>query len=83
MIDMQNQEEIPILEDFVEEPEKKILQVFNAVGKFQSLCAQYNIDKAISDKIQHVLEGLVTESDSFINKNTEEFQNENSIFETD
>ena len=26
---------------------------------------------------------LVTESDSFINKNTEEFQNENSIFETD
>ena len=48
-------------EDFVEEPEKKILQVFNAVGKFQSLCAQYNIDKAISDKIQHVLEGLVTD----------------------
>ena len=26
---------------------------------------------------------MVTESDSFINKNTEEFQNENSIFETD
>lgn len=45
----------------MEEPEKKILQVFNAVGKFQSLCAQYNIDKAISDKIQHVLEGLVTD----------------------
>ena len=33
-------------EDFVEEPEKKILQVFDAVSKFQSLCATYGIDKA-------------------------------------
>lgn len=48
-------------EDFVEEPEKKILQVFDAVSKFQSLCATYGIDKAISDKIQHVLDGLVTD----------------------
>ena len=46
-------------EDFVEEPEKKILQVFDAVSSFQSLCAKYSIDKAISDKIQHVLDGLV------------------------
>ena len=46
-------------EDFVEEPEKKILQVFDAVSRFQSLCVKYGIDKAISDKIQHVLEGLV------------------------
>ena len=48
-------------EDFVEEPEKKILQVFDAVSKFQSLCATYGIDKAIFDKIQHVLDGLVTD----------------------
>ena len=46
-------------EDFVEEPEKKILQVFDAVSRFQSLCAKYGIDKSISDKIQHVLDGLV------------------------
>ena len=46
-------------EDFVEEPEKKILQVFDAVSRFQSLCVKYGIDKAISDKIQHVLDGLV------------------------
>ena len=31
----------------------------------------------------HIPARMVTESDSFINKNTEEFQNENSIFETD
>ena len=43
----------------MEEPEKKILQVFDAVSRFQSLCVKYGIDKAISDKIQHVLEGLV------------------------
>ena len=48
-------------EDFVENPEKKILQVFDAVSKFQSLCVTYGIDKAISDKIQHVLDGLVTD----------------------
>ena len=48
-------------EDFVEEPEKKILQVFDAVSSFQSLCVTYGIDKAISDKIQHVLDGLVTD----------------------
>ena len=42
-------------------PEKKILQVFDAVSKFQSLCATYGIDKAIFDKIQHVLDGLVTD----------------------
>ena len=48
-------------EDFVENPEKKILQVFDAVSKFQSLCVTYGIYKAISDKIQHVLDGLVTD----------------------
>lgn len=45
----------------MENPEKKILQVFDAVSKFQSLCVTYGIDKAISDKIQHVLDGLVTD----------------------
>ena len=44
-------------EDFVEEPEKKILQVFDAVSNFRSLCTKYGIGKAISDKIQHVLMG--------------------------
>lgn len=34
----------------MENPEKKILQVFDAVSKFQSLCVTYGIDKAISDK---------------------------------
>ncbi len=38
-----------------------LLQVFDAVSKFQSLCATYGIDKAIFDKIQHVLDGLVTD----------------------
>jgi serine/threonine-protein kinase HipA len=48
-------------EDFVEDPEKKILQVFDAVGKFQSLCDKFGIDRAISDKIRQVLDGLVTD----------------------
>ena len=33
--------------------------MFDAVSRFQSLCAKYGIDKSISDKIQHVLDGLV------------------------
>lgn len=52
---------VDFAEDFVEDPEKKILQVLDAVGKFQSLCATYGIDRAISDKIQYVLNGLVTD----------------------
>ena len=48
-------------EDFVEDTEKKILQVFDAVGKFQSLCDKFGIDRAISDKIRQVLDGLVTD----------------------
>ena len=38
-----------------------MILMFDAVSKFQSLCATYGIDKAIFDKIQHVLDGLVTD----------------------
>ena len=53
---------VDFAEDFVEDPESKIAQVFKAVGQFQSLCAEYGIDEGISEKIKNVLDGLVTDN---------------------
>ena len=58
-------------EDFVEDPKIKILKVFNAVSKFQSLCVKYDIDKKVSDKIKDVLDRLVTDDMNLLKKQQE------------
>lgn len=54
------QDFIEFAEDFVDEPEKKIQKVIHAVSNFRPLCEKYGVDEEITEKIENVINGLVT-----------------------
>lgn len=57
---------IEFAEDFVENPQDKIIRVFLAVREFRMLCNHYQIDKKTSELIQTTLEGLVSDDMGFL-----------------
>ncbi|MGM9868803.1 MAG: type II toxin-antitoxin system HipA family toxin [Sodaliphilus sp.] len=54
-------------DDFVEDPKEMILQVMNAVGKFETLCHSHGVDKATCRRIKKVIDGLVTDDIQLLN----------------